>query len=268
MTNENATSRKLFTFTHMKWLLFSLGCAAATLGHTQDFVVLNTRDTLRGKVKLMSYDLLDRVHLQGERKQTFTAREVRMVQLEGITYRPVRLGNGVRFMQELRSGYLSFYAYREPTSNRYDGRLLQLASGNQIDLPNIGFKKQVSEFLRECPALADSIREGKKGRNELDLIITEFNACMDAKTANRTAGAIPAAAPVAANVTRLQQELSEADFPNKKDAEDMLSDIIKRTSNNEKLPNYLVEGLTNLLRTQPELLEQWNNIKDALRKGN
>ncbi|MBL7852776.1 MAG: hypothetical protein JNL17_00140 [Cyclobacteriaceae bacterium] len=253
----------------MKWLLFALVGLAAAVGHAQDYVVLNTQDTLQGKVKLMSYDLLDRVQIQNDRKQVLTALQVRAVRLEGVTYRPVRQANAVRFMQELQSGYLSFFAYRMGNSTRFDGRLLQLANQNQIDLPNIGFKKQLSEFLQECPSVSEDIKEGKLGRNDIDSIIQVFNACIDKRTLERaTAPATPPAASAAiAELTRLQQELSEADFPNKKDAEDMLADIIKRSSNNETLPNYLLEGFTNLLSAQPELLEKWKAVRESLKKG-
>jgi hypothetical protein len=269
LTNENATRQKLFNFTRMKRLLLALGCLAAAVGHAQDYVVLNTQDTLRGKVKLLSYDLLDRVQLQNNSKQTLTALQVRAVRLEGVTYRPVRQANAVRFMQELQSGYLSFFAYRIDNSTRFDGRLLYLMSGNQLELPNIGFKKQMGEFLRECPSLAEDIKDGKLGRTEIDSIIQLFNTCIDKRTQERTTAPAtpPAASAAIAELTRLQQELSEADFPNKKDAEDMLADIIKRSSNNETLPNYLLEGFTNLLSAQPELLEKWKAVRESLKKG-
>lgn len=251
----------------MKRLLLALGCLAAAVVNAQDYVVLNTQDTLRGKVKLLSYDLLDRVQLQNNSKQTLTALQVRAVRLEGVTYRPVRQANAVRFMQELQSGYLSFFAYRIDNSTRFDGRLLQLMSGNQLELPNIGFKKQMGEFLRECPSLAEDIKDGKLGRTEIDSIIHLFNACIDKRTLERAPATPPAASAAIAELTRLQQELSEADFPNKKDAEDMLADIIKRSSNNETLPNYLLEGFTNLLSAQPELLEKWKAVRESLKKG-
>jgi len=253
----------------MKWLLFALGGLAAAVGHAQDYVVLNTQDTLQGKVKLMSYDLLDRVQIQGDRKQTLTAVQVRAVRLDGVTYRPVRQANTVRLMQELQSGYLSFFAYRVDNSNRFDGRLLQLMNGNQMDLPNIGFKRQLSDFLRECPSVSENIKTGQLGRNDIDSIVRLFNRCIDSRNLP-TQPARAIAAPASAwfsDLSKLQQELSEADFPNKKDAEDMLADIIKRSSNNETLPNYLLEGFTNLLNAQPELLEKWKPIKDSLKKG-
>ena len=252
----------------MKKLLLAVCILMATWAQAQDYVVLNTQDTLRGKVKMLSYDLLDRVQVQAERKQALTALQVRVVYTAGVLYRPVQQANAVRFMQELQPGYLSYYAFRIGNSNRFDGRLLQLASGGQIELPNIGFKKQMTEFLKECPSVAELVNTGKLIRNDIDSIVVLFNRCIQERTQNRALEPQPPVAPaVSADLSRLQQELSEADFSGKKDAEDMLADIIKRTGNKENLPNYLIEGFTGLLSSQPELLEQWNKIKDSLKKG-
>src|SRR5258708_33286788 len=128
---------------------------------------MNTGDTLRGKVKIMSYDQLDRVQV-GEKKNktTLTARQVKTAFTEGETYHPQQSNHTIRFMKLVKPGYLSLYAFKEENQNFYGGRSLIKKDGTKTEGPNLSFKKIINEFLGDCPELREKIKSGQKRRKE------------------------------------------------------------------------------------------------------
>jgi len=163
----------------MKWttLLLSCLCIAA---YGQDYLVTNKGDTLRGKIKIMSYDQLDRVQIaQQKKKTTLTARQVKAVFTGSETYHPHQGDHTIRFMKLIKSGYLSLYAFREENQNFYSGRYLVKRDGAASEVPNLSFKRNMAEFLRDCPEIREKIKSGEYGRKDLDQIIDAYNGCIE-----------------------------------------------------------------------------------------
>jgi hypothetical protein len=103
-----------------------------------DFVITSRADTVFGEVRILSYDLIDRVQVEvAKKKESYTALQVLVIQKEGILYKPVKYENKIVFMQLLKPGYLSLYAFRIQGQSTYDGRFLVKLNGTSQELPNI-----------------------------------------------------------------------------------------------------------------------------------
>jgi hypothetical protein len=238
-----------------KLLLISLALLSFSASFGQDYIVTIKSDTLHGDIKLMSYDLMDRVHLaQGKKKSTYTALQVRRVVLNGEQFTPVKFENGVRLMKIIESGILSLYTFRGPQQGGYDTKVLQKLGRNSVEAPNLGFKKIVGELTKECPDVSEKIDNGDLGRNDLEKIVTEYNKCVGARNQEKIEAAMPKqTTPASELVEKLKTKVGESDLSNKTDVNGLLDSINERLKKNEPVPAYMKEGLKGYLGSREDM---------------
>jgi hypothetical protein len=227
-------------------VLFIVNLFCSTL-LAQDYILTTKGDTLRGEIKILTFDRLDKVQWkEGKSRATFTALQVRELHLNGELYKPTRYDAQVQFMKVLKPGYLSLMAFRLTNQVTYEGRFLSKMDGTGMEVPNLAFKKAMANFLSDCPEVQQRIKDEKLERKNLDAIIDEYNSCFDQKTivAQRTR----TAAEKSDIVNQLRAKVEAApDVVDKKDALDLLADIKVKIERGEKIPNYQIDALKNLL---------------------
>jgi len=236
----------------------------------QDFVVTTKSDTLRGEIRILSYDRVDRVQLgSGKNKQVFPAFQVLSAMIDGQLYKPSRHETTVQLMKVLKGGYLSLYAYRMNNQTTYDGRYLVKMDGSSMELPNLTFKKSVSSYLEDCSSISERVKQGELSKKDIDVIIDEYNKCIEAK-GNVTPVIVSEPVIVTDNeklttIKSLLTKVEATDFSAKKDAVDLLKDIQSKVSKNESVPNYLAEGLKSYLSSQPALQQDLEKLLGLLK---
>lgn len=229
-----------------------------------DFAVTAKGDTLRGDVKILPSDLADQVQVKiNKKKKVYLCTEVITVVQDGVVYKTVKFDNRFRYMTILKNGFLSLYGFRMPQQTSYDGRYLQMRDGRGLEMPNLTFKRSLSKFLEDCPAVSERVKSGDLGRNDIDKIIDEFNTCLQFKTTKRNVD-VPASTAILSNtqeVDNLIKKVEESpDFANKKDALDLLKDLSGKVYRDEILPNYLLKELRANLKDQPTFAEELEKI--------
>lgn len=253
-------------------IVFGLLLVSLAASAQPDFVITSRADTVFGEVRILSYDLIDRVQVEvAKKKESYTALQVLAIQKEGILYKPVKYENKIVFMQLLKPGYLSLYAFRIQGQSTYDGRFLVKLNGTSQELPNIAFKKLLSGFLEDCESVSSQIKEGQLTRKDIDSIIDQYNLCMENKTIS-TLQAKPIEQPVpqvnekTQAVAEFIKKVEAQEFESKTDALDLLKDIQIRAGKNEPIPNYLTEGLKTYLSKVPVLQDELNSLLTLLKK--
>jgi len=231
------------------------------------YVITSKADTLYGKVRIMSYDQLDRVQLEvDKKKQTFSALQVLTVSIDSQIYKPVQYEKKIFLMKLLKSGYLSLYAFQIETQTSYDGRFLVKLDGKSLELPNLTFKKSMENFLEDCKPTAAKIKSGELTKKDIDKIIDDYNDCMKNQGLNPPLVVEPSNETLQ-TIESLIKKIDAEEFPSKKDALDLLRDIQGKVSKNEPVPNYLSEGLKSYLSAVPTLTEDLNKLLALLQKG-
>jgi len=240
-------------------------------GAQTDYLITSKKaDTLYGKIRIQSYNLIDRVQIEtAGKKEMYTALEVLKVEIDSQVYRPIQFDKKIMLMKLLKPGYLSLYAFRIPDSNLYDGRFLVRLDGTSMEVPNIGFKKNLGKFLQDCEAIATQVKNGDLVKKELDKIIDDYNRCVkQTKNVPPPVAAEPALiqnAKISA-IESLIKKIEAEDFTAKKDALDLLQDIQTKAAKNETIPNYLSEGLKTYLNSVPSLTEDLEKLLELLKK--
>ena len=231
-------------------LIFGLAIIFQASFCQSNFLITVKGDTLYGDVKILSYDIVDRVQLTAnKKKKSFTALEAKAVFLDNEMYHSVRHDTRYHFMIVKQSGYLSLYGFRFDNQITYDGRFLVKRDGDAMEVPNLTFKKTMQEFLKDCMSVSDRIKSGELSKKNLDTLITLYNTCINENTklaalANATIVNSEISLPA---IDNLKIKIENSSLSSRQDILDLVRDIETKVKGNQPVPNYLIEGLKEYL---------------------
>ncbi|HTE28784.1 MAG TPA: hypothetical protein VK666_00310 [Chryseolinea sp.] len=233
----------------------------------QDYVVTSKGDTIIGTIKPLMYgaDKKVQVAAEGKKKQTLAMFQIRAFQFKNETYQPVKGPDGYTFMKLIKSGYLSLYHYQLLNQVTFDGTFLLRRDGKGIDVPNLGFKKVMKNFLEDCESVADKIDKGDLSKRDLNTIIDEYNQCIQNKTINHdeiVAAHAEQQKQISAWDVLEQKVKDQSAFEGKENALEMIGEIKGKIAKSEKIPNFLVEGLKSSLNQDTFKAELDNALKE------
>jgi hypothetical protein len=233
-------------------LLFIIMLLAYQCARAQDYVVTLKGDTIKGKIKTFTIGPDKKVTVEGpdRKKSSFSMMQVRSFTENGVLFQTIKKEQTYTFMKVIKTGYLSLYGFQMENQNGYDGLFLRKIDGASMEVPNLTFKKNIKAFLKDCPEVVDSIESGNYGRNDLMTIIDTYNDCIKSKTVK----SLETIAPLQNDVGKLtpwnsleEKVRGKEDFSGKADALEMITEIKGKISRNEKIPNFLIEGLKSSL---------------------
>jgi hypothetical protein len=235
-----------------------------------DYVVKVSGDTLKGTVKLLPYDQIERVQIiSGGSKTIFTALQVRAAGKDNNVFKGVKYDNSVRFMKVIKSGYLSLYAFNTEHQNSWNDLFLTKLDGTGMEVPNLSFKKTLGKYLSDCPNVKNRIDAGDLTKRDLDRIVDLYNACLQTRTEAANSKTVDPAmidSEKVLAVNNLMTKVEAENFVTKKDALDVLKDIQSKVKKNEPVPNYLLEGLKSYLLETPSLSKDLESLLVLLKK--
>jgi hypothetical protein len=223
----------------------------------EDYLVTTRGDTVRGELKLLFYGPEKKIQVKSESgKELYSILNTKTFFYGGDYYRPAKSPDGYVFMKIIKSGYLSILAFQVEKASTYDGRFLLKADGQGLEVPNLGFKKQVAKFLGDCESVSYKLENDVYGKKDLEKIVDEYNACIEGKSAQTTQAITREKdAGVKSNTwdTLIEKINQHPDFEGKSTALEMATDIKSRVQRGEKVPNFVIDGLKKTLDEQSEL---------------
>jgi hypothetical protein len=247
---------------HMRLLL--LLTLLSVTAHAQDYLVTNKGDTLRGSITLQLNGKIETAVVKGEKRTSVSAINTRVVLLDGKTYKPVQFNSNVQFMQVLVDGYLSLYGFQPPNIMAYDGRLLRKRDGKQIEVPSLGFKKQMSSFLSDYETLVSKIQEGELGQKDLQDIIKQYNDFISGNSG--TPMPVESKLQSTQEITKLdllkalRSEVEKSDIASRQDALDILTDWQEKMQNGKPVMPYMLKTLKSALSSREDLLTKLDEM--------
>lgn len=240
---------KNFCIVHI--LLFFLLMMVNQCAAAQDYLLTTRGDSLTGEIKPLLFGPEKRVQITfpDKKKTTLSLFEIRSYSQAGETFHPVKGVDGYVFMKLIQAGYLSLYAFQLENQIRYDGLFLTKMDGKTMEVPNLGFKKFIAKFLDDCPAVSDRIKTGDLGKKDLTAIVDDYNVCVQSRTVDHKEVIVQKED----QTTRisawdaLEASVKEKDFEEKTNALEMIQEIKEKIRREEKIPNFLLQGLKNSL---------------------
>jgi hypothetical protein len=232
----------------------------------QDYVLTARGDSLAGEVKPLLYGPQQKVQVvSGKReKTTFALFDIREYSKDGEIFRPLKGEKGYVFMKLLQPGYLALYAFQQDNQARFDGLLLKKLDGDQLIVPNLGFKKYISQFLEDCPEVVERIKGGGLNKKNLPELVEAYNACVNDRTVDHKKEIAEYKEENASlsHWDSLEEKVKGKEFNEKSNALEMIAEIKNKIRGHEKIPNFLIEGLKNSL----EGVGLTADLDDALRE--
>lgn len=224
-----------------------------------DYIVLMQGDTLKGgKIAFLNYGADQKVQYTDENKKrtVYTMKEVRAFQLNNENFHLLKHLDRYAYLKLITTGYISLYAFQPDNQQNWDGRYLYKRDGKGMEVPNIGFKKKMVDFISECDELSTEVSNGDLGRNDLMEIINKFNACIEQRTV--LSGLAQQQKIVSAQKAETWSELedkvkSSEDFTDKESVLEMITEARAKTEKGEKIPKFLLDGLKKSIEGNTEL---------------
>jgi hypothetical protein len=236
------------TFGIIPILLFFLLLIAYQCTNAQNYVVNIKGDTVKGDLKPYTYGPDKKVVVTGadRKKLSYPILQLRSYTYDGNTYRPVKKDDKYVFMKVIQPGYLTLYGFQMENQMGFDGLFLQKRDGSGMEVPNLSFKKPMRKFLEDCAPVAGKIENGEYSRKDLTAIITDYNSCLEDKTANNAKTFEQQNKPIVQTTewNSLEEKLkAKDDFAGKANALEMVAEIKAKIARSEKVPNFLIQGL-------------------------
>lgn len=257
---------KTFSTLHVILLLILLlvyHCSTA-----QDYLVTHQGDTLRGELRPMMFGPEKKVQVRtDDGKEMYSILQTKFYSIDNVSYYPIKAPHGYTFMQLVKSGYLSMFKFQPENSSVFSATFLKKADGTGIELPNLGFKKQMTDFLADCQEVSAKVESGELKKSDIDQIVDGYNACVQNRTVNvkRDIEQHFEAKSALSVWEDLEQAVKAGDdFEDRGTALEMINDIKNRISRKEKVPNFIREGLRSALNDKPNLSEPLNAALAAL----
>ncbi|MBL7845472.1 MAG: hypothetical protein JNK44_16535 [Cyclobacteriaceae bacterium] len=241
-----------------------------TASAQSDYVVIPQGDTLKGgKVVFLNYGGDQKVQYtdQNKKRTIYTMKQVKAFQLNDEIYHLVKHNDRYAYLKLITFGYLSLYAYQMNDRQNWDGRYLYKRDGRGMEVPNIGFKKRMLEFLSDCEELSDDISGGDLGRGDLLELINKYNGCIEQRTALSGIAQQQKIISVqkAATWNELEDKVKSTENLNDKETVlEMISEARSKTEKGEKIPKFLVDGLTKSLEGNSELQNSLAEVLKAI----
>ncbi|HYC85849.1 MAG TPA: hypothetical protein VEB86_11540 [Chryseosolibacter sp.] len=259
-----------FTIVHV--LLFLLALLVYNCARAQDYVVSIKGDTLRGDTKPIAFGIDKKVQvtLASKKKTTLSIFQVKEFRYRGDLFHPVKNEKGYTFMKLVRGGYLSLYAFQLENQHTYDGLYLVKRDGARTEVPNLGFRKVVGKFLEDCAGITSKIQSGTYGKKDILAVVDEYNECISQRTNVFTSATIRQEENKKdiSEWNKLEDQVkSRPEFDGKADVLEMISDIKGKIKRDEKVPNFLVEGLKKSLAGSDDLLAQLDSALNELKSN-
>lgn len=241
-------------------LVLIILCLAGYLASSAqpDFVALTIGDTLTGKVVYLNYGAEPKIQFtdNNKKKTIYSMKQVKGFRINNEDYQLVRNFDRYVYMKLLLGGYLSLYAYQMENQQTWDGRFLYKRDGKGMDVPNIGFKKKVMDFVSECDELSAEISNKDLGRNDLTEIINKYNSCIEQRTVlvGQVVQQKLEAKEKATTWNELETKVKSAEQLNDKETVlEMITEARAKTQKGEKIPRFLIDGLKKSLEGNADL---------------
>ena len=233
----------------IKVILLLFACSFSGYAQT-DRLITVSGDTLGGKIDiLLPTDYFEEINFKNDSgKRRYKAFQFVGFYKDDVFYKSIKHSGKYRVMKEIEGGYLGLYLYRSDNSFEFGSRFLYKISNEGIEVPNINFKKAVSQFVNDCPAVQTKVLNREYRGSNLAEMVVDFNNCLTntpIPQKRRDEGPYEPVVIVESEelqlVNTLTQKLSEEDISGELNT--LLQDITSKIEKGEKVPGYLQSAL-------------------------
>lgn len=145
-----------------------------------DYVITLQGDTIKGKASIIfSNPVFDQVSIKNDEiKEDYLAYQLKQLNFNGQSLDVVKLSKGYKFgVPQYKGDRISRYYIQEESNYDFDAEIVVKSNGEFLPVSNIGFKKRLADFLKDCDELRNQIEEGELRKASTDSILMIYNNC-------------------------------------------------------------------------------------------
>lgn len=253
----------------MRSLLLSLIVLCSFAANAQDYVVTIQKDTLYGEVEVLLPDEFYEevsISVNGD-KQRIKSYQLLEVFSDSSIYHPAKIQNKYRLLKLIEGGYLSLYLYRADQTYDFNTYYLLKSTTEGMIVPNISFRKRVTEFLSDCDEVVTKLDDKTYKKNDLVEIIKDYNICLEKYTQNKFDNSAPVLQEedrsALALITSIEHKIKSE---GNDELETLLGDIKQKVKSGSTVPSYLISALKEQTSALEGLKEEVDQLLQALSK--
>lgn len=253
----------------MRILFFSILVLFTTALYAQDYVITVQKDTLYGDVEILLPDQFNEelsITVNGDKKR-FKSFQILEASTDSTIYHPAKIQNKYRILELIEGGYLSLYLYRADESYDFNTKYLLKSTTEGLIVPNIFFRKQVTDFLNDCPEVVAKLEDKTYKKNDIEQIVKDYNACLEMQTQNKFSDNEPALIEAEKSkfelLSAIQQKL---DTSKDNELNTLLNDIKQKVKSGGAVPGYLISALKEQTKSIDSIKNEVEQLLKALNK--
>ncbi|MFY0651257.1 MAG: hypothetical protein JXQ96_04455 [Cyclobacteriaceae bacterium] len=251
------------------YLLFAgILIALPALCQDEDYALTVRGDTLRGKLSIIDnpVSVQSLVVKVNKKKQSYPCYRISKLYKSENIYHVAKVEGRYQFVQLVKEGYLSLYRYTpkdQQSLQMFQGSVLITKDSRYQIVPNLGFRKQMMNFLEDCEEVQAKIENQEFTRKQLDEIIDEYNDCIPGVQTIKPGDIVeeivyvPDTAEIDQLITAVQED---KELSSNKELSEMLKDVKKRIAEGDELPSYLGNILKSNLEGKQDLLQLLDKV--------
>lgn len=253
----------------MRILFFSILVLFTTASYAQDYVITVQKDTIYGDVEILLPDQFNEelsVTVDGDKKR-LKSFQILEAYTDSTIYHPAKVQNKYRILELIEGGYLSLYLYRADESYDFNTSYLLKSTTEGMIVPNISFRKRVTDFVSECPEVVAKLEDKTYKKNDLGQIVKDYNICLEQQTQKKFSEQDPTINESDKSTLNLvlgiQQKLnSSADD----ELNTLLNDIKQKVKSGGAVPGYLISALKEQTKSIDSIKNEVEQLLKALSK--
>jgi len=226
--------------------IFLLYLALNVQAQKEAYVIKINNDTIFGKVSIYFYQGQQIRLKEGKEKKNYKPHQIKQLVLKDQVYHPIKILGRYQLALLGEQGYLSLYYYsnsEETTVGSFNTPILVKATGEQLLIENIGFKKATSKFLNDCKTTLQKFENNEYKKNVLLPIVKDYNNCIDKNTIQvmEEIAKERTEEQILAELLAIKKGIDSSKLiQDKADLLEMIADIKSKVERKEDFPNYLI----------------------------
>lgn len=240
-------------------------------GYSQkDQVITLQGDTLIGKVSFTTNsNQTQTIYIKnGKEKMQFKVYEIKSLVKGKNIYHTIKISDQYQLTLLKKEGYLSLYWFMDKfssTPQQFSAAILIKADGAQLIVPNLGFKKQVGNFLIDCNSVSTAFAEDEYKKSDINTIIDDYNNCIDKNTDKLEMASLKSnlTNEKIDKINNLIRDIEkDGSLTDTESIVEMLNEVSAKIKEGDAIPNFLQNALSASLSTNTDFTNQLNQILD------
>ena len=142
----------------------------------ESYLITLKNEKIYGNIGFTRNNFYDEIQIKNDDgRRTYKAYQIESANVDGDLYEPITYNNRKVIGKVITKGKLNRYLVMSEGSNGFNTEILFKDSEKSLLVSNLGFRKRLIDFLKDCPSLSQKIENKEIPVSNLERITKEYN---------------------------------------------------------------------------------------------